>query len=467
MANRNAFAALQRDDTETETETTENNTFDFLLDDDTETETGENEDAHEPISPTSSIQKIEETPEPKKRKSSLSPVPRRFSSEANVTGDSNSESPRLVTFTGVPVDDSSTATATTTNVNSRSPAATPREEVLEVELRRLREKLTKVQIDYQAEKATRKRKEKNLVKLAKELNKRATEIEFKDSQIARVRACIRGYIYWWRIANSHDWKYTKFLTNHTNHRSCTIAYVFLFVFLRVYQQMADTVNEMEQFQLATGTEAADGHDRELAAAQQNYRAACREYDARLQEIKQEHDDTCRELHGQITESSKQVASLRKQLKVMQEASTAVPTKTSPQPSQMEGKSKAIAVLGFVVAIVMLVLSQYDLLSTDAVCAPAMPGTTLDMQDAVFEAPWWAPPAQKELAFGVLCGSRPRSKLVVSGGKLTAYSLLGSGLETEASILWYKRAVTADVGSRMLTLRDKKGHAEHVESPWLL
>jgi ATP-dependent helicase/DNAse subunit B len=72
------------------------------------------------------------------------------------------------------------------------------------EIKRLREKVAEVKIDYQAEKATRKRKEKNLVKLAKELSKRTAEIDFKDSQIKRVSnflfssirscvlACIRG-----------------------------------------------------------------------------------------------------------------------------------------------------------------------------------------------------------------------------------------------------------------------------------
>jgi hypothetical protein len=86
------------------------------------------------------------------------------------------EQRRNVSFTGI-----GDSPASAANI----PKGASREES-DRELHKLREKVTEVQIDYQAEKATRKRKEKNLVKLAKELNKRTAEIEFKDSQIKRV-----------------------------------------------------------------------------------------------------------------------------------------------------------------------------------------------------------------------------------------------------------------------------------------
>jgi hypothetical protein len=61
---------------------------------------------------------------------------------------------------------------------------------------------------------------------------------------------------------------------------------------------------MEEQKLATGSEAS-GHDRELDVAQQKYRTACRDYDARLEAIQQDHDETCRELNGQIKEAIEQ------------------------------------------------------------------------------------------------------------------------------------------------------------------
>jgi hypothetical protein len=242
--------------------------------------------------------------------------------------------------------------------------------------------------------------------------------------------------------------------NEILHGSC-----FLSV-LHISLQLADTVTQMEEQNLATETDASE-HNREIAAAQQKYRVTCREYDARLEAIQKEHDETCRELYGQIKEANKQVHNLRNELVP---ESPPVHSKKSPTPSPVNGMPKSLVMVGFFVAVLMAVLNQKDLLSMDALCAPVMPGTTLDTQDAVFEAPWWAPPSQKESAFGTLCGGRTRSRLVVSGGKLTASSLLNNG---SFAVLWNKRVATARVGSRRVTLRDSKGHTEHVDSPWLL
>jgi hypothetical protein len=342
---------------------------------------------------------------------------------------------RNVSFTGI--GDSPAPSVTNT------PVGASKEERLERELKRLRKKMTEVQIDYQAEKATRKRKEKNLVKLAKELNKRTAEIDFKDSQIKRVRI-----LYFFH----------SFLRALHSRKPFSLRCILSVLLTSL--QLADTVNKMEEQSLATGNNAS-GHDHELAEAQQEYRTACREYDARLEAIQQEHDETCRELYGQIKEANKQVHNLRNELGP---PSPRVQSKKSLKPSQLNGMPKSLVVVGFVVAVLMAVLSQLDLLSMDAVCAPVMPGTTLDTKDAVFEAPWWAPPLQKESAFGAICGGRTRSRLVVSGGKLTASSLLGND---SSAVLWNKRVAATRVGSRRLTLRDNKGHTEHVESPWLL
>lgn len=54
-------------------------------------------------------------------------------------------------------------------------------------LNNYRQLLVQAQIDLSGEKAIRRRKDKNLVKLAKELQKRSREIESKNSQITTVR----------------------------------------------------------------------------------------------------------------------------------------------------------------------------------------------------------------------------------------------------------------------------------------
>jgi vesicle coat complex subunit len=144
-------------------------------------------------SPAFSIQKGKLFVDGKKlKKSSISPP---LSPDENLESNTPlSELRRNVSFNGIG-----------DSPPSNIPGAT-REESLERELQKMREKMTQVQIDYQAEKATRKRKEKNLVKLAKELNKRTAEIDVKDLHIKRVStlhffirscvlACIRGNYY--------------------------------------------------------------------------------------------------------------------------------------------------------------------------------------------------------------------------------------------------------------------------------
>ena len=57
---------------------------------------------------------------------------------------------------------------------------------------RLENQLEQAKQDFSAQRAIRKKKEKNVVKLAKELTKRVSEIAKKDEEIARVRMWTRA-----------------------------------------------------------------------------------------------------------------------------------------------------------------------------------------------------------------------------------------------------------------------------------
>ena len=73
------------------------------------------------------------------------------------------------------------------------------EESLLDRLTRTQEKLTQTQIDLSGEKALRKRKDKNLVKLAKELQKRAAILETKDQQVVKVSQKIK-----WKVCCENE-----------------------------------------------------------------------------------------------------------------------------------------------------------------------------------------------------------------------------------------------------------------------
>jgi hypothetical protein len=73
------------------------------------------------------------------------------------------------------------------------------EEHLLDRLTKVQERLTQTQIDLSGEKAISKRKEKNLVKLAKELQKRSAVLDTKDKQIVKVRHCCQSIEYVLRV----------------------------------------------------------------------------------------------------------------------------------------------------------------------------------------------------------------------------------------------------------------------------
>jgi hypothetical protein len=103
---------------------------------------------------------------------------------------------RIVSFTGI-----GDSPASAANI----PTGASRVESLEREVKKLREKMTEVQIDYQSEKATRKRKEKNLVKLAKHCREMTAEIEFKDKRIKNVSLlCFLPFVL--ACLRLHPWK---------------------------------------------------------------------------------------------------------------------------------------------------------------------------------------------------------------------------------------------------------------------
>lgn len=74
---------------------------------------------------------------------------------------------------------------------------------------KLEDSLRQAKLDLSAEKVVRKKKEKNVVKLAKELNKRASDQTDKEKEISRVsRLCGTWIPYLMRIGTHHSWNFS-------------------------------------------------------------------------------------------------------------------------------------------------------------------------------------------------------------------------------------------------------------------
>lgn len=102
---------------------------------------------------------------------------------------------------------------------------------------------------------------------------------------------------------------------------------------------------------------------------------------------------------------------------------------------------------------------------DAICGPAMPGTTLSKESA-YEAPWFAPGPLKSSAFD-LCGTRERVSMSWTPkgelGKLTVETLDDKKPRT---LLDRNALLSATVKFDRLDIVEKKGKVESIQLPWV-
>lgn len=101
---------------------------------------------------------------------------------------------------------------------------------------------------------------------------------------------------------------------------------------------------------------------------------------------------------------------------------------------------------------------------DAVCGPAMPGTTMN-KESNFEAPWFAPGSLKQTAFGI-CGDRQRVSMSYTpkGGELGRITIETLD-EKKPKTLLDKNALSAVIKFDRLDIMEKKGKLESVKLPW--
>jgi hypothetical protein len=97
---------------------------------------------------------------------------------------------------------------------------------------------------------------------------------------------------------------------------------------------------------------------------------------------------------------------------------------------------------------------------DFLCAPAMG----DLTDSRYEAPYWAPPVWKSVAFNVICGAMTeRTTLQWIETKGGLHTLL---VEQRHSVIAKReRLVSARVSSKHVFATNKKGVVETIHAPW--
>jgi hypothetical protein len=295
---------------------------------------------------------------------------------------------------------------------------------------KLREQLEKAQADLASERINRKRKEKSLIKLAKELTKRSAEREMKEKAILELSETIDD------------------LESRLGHRN------------------RELVVELPRLKAQCAQHQAD-----LAV----YGRDTIELRARLQEARLEADKAKGKLidHLSTRLSFSEVSFSENSDEVFMTpppSTTSAPRDVAASYDKLDRTSPSESVFRFTnklaAVIFCLVLSwgmavQNEAISMDNLCAPVSPGTKFFRTDeGIYEAPWWAPAVAKEPVFAALCGSRDRVRLQVKNG-VVHISKAESG-ET----LWERRSLGGfSVDSDTITVRNWWGSPKQLSAPW--
>lgn len=272
----------------------------------------------------------------------------------------------------------------------------------------LRECLSQVQTDLSAERVMRKRKEKNLVKLAKELNKRTSDAHLKETTI---------------------------------------------------NEMTTTITELEG--------KLQNNHRENAQDLQTYRAACRENETKISEL----DSAVSALRKELLEANLEADHLRTRLSMNSVKPTVRTLDFSPNPT-MKTTEKSNFSLKYSIVFMILASCTFfavsrDILSIDAICSPVIPGSVLTTSvDGTVSAPWWAPESMKVQSFNTVCGDRPRTQISWKGDKLIVHTLSSDSSKNPA-IAWQGRApLGVKVDARGMSIKTKTGTTQ-AKAPWAL
>ena len=285
-------------------------------------------------------------------------------------------------------------------MDSSSDAIMSKDELL-MALKEVRSELAQARMDLSGEKAIRKRKEKNLVKLAKQLNTRSTTMDEQSQQLAALEIRYEA-----------------------------------------------TKKELDELTVRREKATRD-HHAEITDQQTKQRALSRQHDARVDEMTAEYGRQTEELRRQVMESKLEQDKLRMKIAQLQMAAEpqnadrvvdqtlreSMATSTSSRSTPSSGGIMVLAA-----GLLLVPLLAYFASSGDSICAPCSPGTRLDGSSYAGEAPWWAPAPLKTPAFSMLCADRTRSRIEWTGGSGMSKLLV---VDADAEVPASKQAVLVE------------------------
>lgn len=284
-----------------------------------------------------------------------------------------------------------------------------------------------LRVALSAEKAVRKRKEKNLIKLAQELSLRATTIENQKKDIDGLMSSA----------------------------------------VRLEAQVEAAKKELQEASDRHQKEARE-HHYEITSMQARQRKLVRTHDDRIVEMVAKHDRQSEELRRDILQTRLDTDRLRARIASteMKGNSTTADRRTL-SVSRVSQKTDVNIITLYRIAAALVTLLVVPLVvfgSADGMCAPCSSGTTLTEGDSfVVEAPWWVPTLAKKTVFAALCAGRPRTRLGWDGSKLVIENLdVRTKKDNKPKVLLEKKVITA---AKVEANNIVDGKGKEVKAPW--
>lgn len=289
----------------------------------------------------------------------------------------------------------------------------------------LRERLTHLQVDLQAERTLRKRKDKNLIKLAKELNRRSTSVQEKDVKIKEMETTVRELEF--KIEKSQRESSEQIQAELSKSRAHGIRILELDgIVSELRKQLLDSHMEAECLRSKLTAKVMVCHDDPLS----------KEEDLSLTSV--------------------------------ETSATNTDCLQSENRSSSHSSSRASSWSLFIGTILLIMLPiGFATIGSDwdSFCGPVLPGTVLVPGTKSYEAPWWVPMENsKESIFSAVCGDRPRTKMSWKGNKLFIYKLSVSDKKS-LPIVWQRKApLGVQVRSNSISVNTNQG-SKTWKAPW--
>jgi len=301
------------------------------------------------------------------------------------------------------------------------------DELMLIKTQQLLEKMKETEIQLSGEKALRKKKDKNIMKLAKQLKRRNADYEEASERVNELT------------------QLTKDLE----------------------QKLMLTQKELRQQEILHKRytdESKKEYDRTLEDQQQKYSKLCKDHDERIGQLSKSHAQQCEELCREILKANLEADRLQSRINTIEgttnERAMPLDTTFAKRRQQRKALPKKLSLLVVLAALVGIACMR---ITKEHVCAPARPGRIIKEGASMsFQAPWWAPDSVKDVAYQQLCSNTTTPTrldwiLDPSGFKVVLWE---NGKTTLS-----KRATSVEVTPAGLKLWTKRGYGEEVAHSW--